>query len=82
MTNAESRVRTVILTAPERMDQEWIGRLAASSEIELLERVALVNQAGEMALLLKTARAYEANLVALNAARQMYSRALELGKRA
>ena len=29
MTNAESRVRTVIFTAPERMDQEWIGRLAA-----------------------------------------------------
>jgi flagellar basal-body rod protein FlgC len=40
-----------------------------------------VDQAGEMALLLKTARAYEANLVTLNAARQMYSRALDLGKR-
>ena len=39
------------------------------------------DQAGEMALLLKTSRAYEANLVALNAARQMYSRALDLGKR-
>jgi len=39
------------------------------------------DQAGEMALLLKTARAYEANLVALNAARQMYARALDLGKR-
>jgi flagellar basal-body rod protein FlgC len=40
-----------------------------------------VDQAGEFALLLKTARAYEANLVTLNAARQMYSRALDLGKR-
>jgi pilus assembly protein CpaE len=49
MTNAESRVRTVIFTAPERIDQEWISRLAAAPEIELLERVALVNQAGETA---------------------------------
>lgn len=39
------------------------------------------DQAGEMALMLKTARAYEANLVTLNAARQMYARALDLGKR-
>ena len=30
MTNSESRVRTVIFTAPERIDQEWIGRLAAA----------------------------------------------------
>lgn len=40
-----------------------------------------VDQAGEMALLVKTARAYEANLVAMNAARQMYSKALEIGRR-
>lgn len=49
MTTAENRTRTLIVTVPERMDQEWIGRLAASGEIELLERVALVNQAGDIA---------------------------------
>ena len=40
-----------------------------------------VDQAGEMALLVKTARAYEANLVAMSAARQMYSKALDIGRR-
>lgn len=39
------------------------------------------DQASEMALLVKTARSYEANLVALSAARQMYARALDIGKR-
>jgi len=39
------------------------------------------DQATEMALLVKTARAYEANIVTLNAARQMYARAMEIGKR-
>lgn len=39
------------------------------------------DQASEMALLVKTARAYEANVVTLNAARQMYLRALDIGKR-
>ena len=40
------------------------------------------DHAAEMALMIKTARAYEANVVALNSARQMYSKALEIGKRA
>lgn len=40
-----------------------------------------LDQAGEMTLMVKTARAYEANIVAMNAARQMYVKALELGKR-
>jgi flagellar basal-body rod protein FlgC len=40
-----------------------------------------IDQAGEMSLMVKTARAYEANIVAMNAARQMYSKALEIGKR-
>ena len=40
-----------------------------------------VDHAAEMTLLVKTARAYEANLVALNTARQMYVRALDIGKR-
>ena len=39
-----------------------------------------LDQAGEMTLMLKTARAYEANVVAMNMARQMYSKALELGR--
>lgn len=40
-----------------------------------------IDHAAEMTLMVKTARAYEANIVAMNAARQMYLKALELGKR-
>lgn len=40
------------------------------------------DHAAEMTLLVKTSRAYEANIVAMNAARQMYGKALEIGKRA
>ena len=40
-----------------------------------------VDHAAEMALLVKTSRAYEANIVAMNAARQMYVKAMEIGKR-
>ena len=39
------------------------------------------DHAAEMALMVKTSRAYEANVVALNAARQMYSNALQIGRR-
>jgi flagellar basal-body rod protein FlgC len=39
------------------------------------------NHAAEMALMVKTSRAYEANIVAMNTARQMYLRALDIGKR-
>lgn len=39
------------------------------------------DHAAEMTLLVTTARAYEANLVAISAAKQMYAKALELGKR-
>jgi flagellar basal-body rod protein FlgC len=39
------------------------------------------DHAGEMALMIKTSRAYEANVVALNAARQMYAKAMEIGRR-
>jgi len=39
------------------------------------------DHAGEMALMVKTSRAYEANVVAMNTARQMYARALDIGKR-
>jgi flagellar basal-body rod protein FlgC len=34
-----------------------------------------------MTLMVRTARAYEANIVAMNAARQMYAKALELGNK-
>jgi flagellar basal-body rod protein FlgC len=40
-----------------------------------------VDHAAEMALLVKTARVYEANLTALSMAQQMNMRALEIGKR-
>ena len=40
-----------------------------------------VNHAEEMVLMVKTSRAYEANIVAMNISRQMYAKALELGKR-
>jgi flagellar basal-body rod protein FlgC len=39
------------------------------------------DHAAEMALMVKTSRAYEANVVALNTARQMYAKALEIGRR-
>ena len=38
------------------------------------------DHAAEMTLLVKTARAYQSNLVAMNAARDMYLKALELGR--
>ena len=40
------------------------------------------DHAAEMALMVQTGRSYEANVVALNAARQMYGNALQIGKRA
>jgi flagellar basal-body rod protein FlgC len=40
-----------------------------------------LDQATEMTLMVKTARAYEANMVAMNAARQMYVKALDLGRK-
>jgi flagellar basal-body rod protein FlgC len=40
-----------------------------------------IDHAAEMTLMIKTSRAYEANIVAMNLARQMYSKALELGQR-
>lgn len=40
-----------------------------------------IDQVGEMTSLMQTARVYEANVVAMNAARQMYAKALEIGKR-
>ncbi|HKC03565.1 MAG TPA: flagellar basal body rod protein FlgC [Sphingomicrobium sp.] len=39
-----------------------------------------IDRASEMTLMIQTSRAYEANLVALNLAHQMYAKALELGR--
>ena len=39
-----------------------------------------ISQAEEMSLMIKTQRSYEANLVALAAAQQMYSAALKVGR--
>jgi flagellar basal-body rod protein FlgC len=39
-----------------------------------------IDEAQQMTLLIRTARHYEANLVALNVARQMYAKGLELGR--
>ncbi|HLY89144.1 MAG TPA: flagellar basal body rod protein FlgC [Acetobacteraceae bacterium] len=40
-----------------------------------------VDQAAQMTLLVKTARAYQSNIVAMTAARDMYSKAIDLGGR-
>lgn len=40
-----------------------------------------IDQASEMTMMVKASRVYEANIVAMNSARQMYSKALELGRR-
>lgn len=39
-----------------------------------------IDHAGEMTLMIRTARAYEADLTAMNIAHQMYTHALELGR--
>lgn len=40
-----------------------------------------LDHSGEMVRMVGTARAYEANLVAMSIARQMYSKAIEIGRR-
>lgn len=40
-----------------------------------------IDHAGEMTLMIKASRAYEANLTAMSISQQMYSRALEIGQR-
>lgn len=39
-----------------------------------------VDHAGEMTLMIRASRAYEANLVAISIAQDMYSRALDIGR--
>ena len=45
-----------------------------------LVTIPAISQAEEMSLMIKTQRSYEANLVALSAAQQMYSAALQVGR--
>lgn len=40
-----------------------------------------IDHAGQMAMMVRTTRAYEANIVAMNMARDMYAKALEIGGR-
>ena len=40
-----------------------------------------IDHAGEMTRMVTTARVYEANLVAMSIARQMYAKAVEIGRR-
>ena len=40
-----------------------------------------VDQASEMTQMIQTSRAYEANIVAMNSAREMYAKALQIGER-
>src|ERR1044072_6948429 len=40
-----------------------------------------IDHAGEMTRMVATARIYEANLVAMSIARQMYAKAVEIGRR-
>lgn len=44
--------------------------------------VPAISQAEEMTLMIKATRSYEANLVALSAAQQIYSSALQVGRQA
>lgn len=39
-----------------------------------------VDHASEMTLMIRASRAYEANLAAVNMAREMYARALDIGR--
>ncbi|MBV8975793.1 MAG: flagellar basal body rod protein FlgC [Alphaproteobacteria bacterium] len=41
-----------------------------------------IDHAGQMTEMIKTSRAYEANIAAINAAHEMYTKALQLGERA
>ncbi|MEJ0027192.1 MAG: flagellar basal body rod protein FlgC [Rhizomicrobium sp.] len=64
--------------APPRMVREPGN---PDADAEGLVAYPNIDHAEQMTLMVKTTRAYEANIVAMNAARQMYAKALELGKR-
>lgn len=52
----------------------------AAADAEGFVNLPNIDQAGEMTLMIRTSRSYEANLTALSIERQMFSRALELGR--
>ncbi len=64
-------------TAPRRVHEPGHPHADADGYVEYPG----IDHAAEMTLLVKTSRSYEANMVAINAARQMYAKALELGRR-
>lgn len=45
---ANTRIHVVVVTVPERLDQEWIGRLAAEPEIARVDRVAATTAGFEL----------------------------------
>lgn len=63
--------------APPRMVHEPGNPLADSRDMVAYPNV---DHAGQMLQMVKTSRAYEANVVAMNSARDMYMKALEIGK--
>ena len=50
------------------------------ADVDGFVRYPNISHAGEMTLMIKAARAYEANLVAMASAQQMYSSALQIGR--
>ena len=45
---ANTRIHVVVVTVPERLDQEWIGRLAAEPQIARVDRVAATTAGFEL----------------------------------
>jgi flagellar basal-body rod protein FlgC len=63
--------------APPRLEHDPGNPLADANGMVAYPSI---DHAGQMLDMVKTSRAYEANMVAMNAARQMYSKALDLGR--
>jgi flagellar basal-body rod protein FlgC len=64
--------------APPRLVHEPGNPLADASGMVAYPNI---DHAGQMLQMVKTSRTYEANIVAMNAARTMYMKALDLGRR-
>ena len=67
------------LETPPSFLQAWGSFGSGPGQLNTPVGIA-IDQAGEMTLLIRASRAYEANLAALSIERQMYARALELGR--
>jgi pilus assembly protein CpaE len=46
--SVEQTLRVVVITTPDQIDQDWIGKLAAEPQIGFLERVAVLNTGMEL----------------------------------